>query len=314
MFEFLFQILIHGVALAISLYIISLFTIIVEYNDTENNDEYKHELYSLEKSKEKLESKVDLTLLIPCYNETKRLPKMIETTVKLINSNSTFNNKQVQIIMVNDGSKDNTWELIKETVKKYENNLLVGLNYQKNGGKGYAVRSGMKHSKGEFVLMVDADGATDVNEIPRFYNLIIDKLRNKLPNEQDPIIIGSRNIINDEKEANRTLIRKLPSMVNSFFVKNLIRIKGIKDTQCGFKIFTQNGKNFLFSKMHLNRWAFDVELLYLAQANNFLITEEPINWQEMAGGSLNLLSAPISFFRDYFGILTFYAVKYWKTK
>ena len=166
--------------------------------------------------------------------------------------------------MINDGSKDTTWETIKSLVDKYKANLMVGLTYKKNGGKGFAVRSGMKHAKGEIILMVDADGATDVNEIPKFYNLMVEKLKNK-SNDQNIIIIGSRNFISDEKEANRPLLRKLPSLINNFFVRRLIGIKGIKDTQCGFKIFTQKGKSFIFSKMHLNRWAFDIELLYLAQ-------------------------------------------------
>jgi dolichyl-phosphate beta-glucosyltransferase len=188
---------------------------------------------------------------------------MIESTLKLLNSNNLFTSKSIEIIMINDGSKDSTWNTIKDLVEKYKSNLMVGLTYKKNGGKGFAVRSGMKQAKGDIILMVDADGATDVNEIPKFYSQMVNKLKNN--KNDNTIIIGSRNFIDDDKEANRPLLRKLPSLVNNFFVRKLIGIKGIKDTQCGFKIFTQKGKNFIFSKMHLNRWAFDIELLYLAQ-------------------------------------------------
>ncbi len=233
---------------------------------------------------------------------------MLKDTMNLMNSNQLFSDKVFEVIMINDGSKDSTWELIQDQVKLYQNNIMIGINYSKNGGKGFAVRSGMRSAKGDFVLMIDADGATDVNEISRFYNLMQDSSKKS----KYTIIIGSRNCIDESKEANRPLLRKLPSLVNNFFVRKLIGIKSIKDTQCGFKIFTQEAKTFLFSLMHLNRWAFDIELLYLAQKNNFTIIESSINWKEMAGGSLSMLSAPITFFRDYFGILTFYNLNIWK--
>lgn len=162
--------------------------------------------------------------------------------------------------MVNDGSRDQTWETIKSMVKQYKELNMVGVNYKQNGGKGFAVRTGMRNAKGKYVLMVDADGATDVKEIKKFVNIMNEEV--KLGNK-NIVLVGSRKL--ETENVQRDLIRAFLSSVNSFFVKVLIGIKNIKDTQCGFKMFTQSANQYLCSKMHLNRWAFDVELFYIAQ-------------------------------------------------
>lgn len=166
-----------------------------------------------------------------------------------------------EFVLVNDGSPDNTWEVIKGIVNDNKNLKIRGVTYIKNCGKGYAVRTGMKFALGEYVLMVDADGATDVNEIKR----IISEIKNleNQHNSKNVIVIGSRNQL--KQVADRPFYRRLPSIVNNLFVRYFIGVKNILDTQCGFKMFTKESAKNLFSSMHLNRWAFDVELLYLAQ-------------------------------------------------
>jgi len=185
----------------------------------------------------------------------------------------------------------------------------------------------MLHAKGDLVLMLDADGATKVDEISKFVNLI-GKVREEFMRDDDNIIIiGSRNHLVEQVSSQRDFFRKIPSLVNNIFVRYIVGIKDIKDTQCGFKLFTRTAVQNLFPKMHLNRWAFDVELLYLAQRylphklyfyiNYFyfrqkaLVIEEPVNWQEISGGNLEIFSASVSFFRDYFALLTFYTLGIW---
>lgn len=119
----------------------------------------------------------------------------------------------------------------------------------------------MKYAEGEFVLMLDADGATSTKEIEVFIDSI-SKVAKESNNKA--IIIASRNHVSKVVE-NRPWYRKIPSIVNNFIVTELLGVKGISDTQCGFKMFTKKAVKELFPKMHLNRWAFDVELLYLAQ-------------------------------------------------
>ena len=183
---------------------------------------------------------------------------------------------------------------------------MKAVNYKKNGGKGYAVRTGMKYTEGKFTLMLDADGATDVNEIENFLNLA-----RKKSNSNDFIFIGSRSQV-EKTLQDRPWYRRIPSIVNNIIVKYILGVRKIKDTQCGFKLFSKKCGKELFSKMHLNRWAFDVELLILAQKNKVEVSEIAVEWQEMDGGNLFVLQATISFFRDYIGLFFFYLFGVWK--
>jgi dolichyl-phosphate beta-glucosyltransferase len=100
-------------------------------------------------------------------------------------------------------------------------------------------------------------------------------------------------------------------MVNNFIVQNLIGLKNIKDTQCGFKLFSRLAAHKIFFNMHLVRWAFDVEMLYIAQESSILIKEIPVSYEDVAGSKLNVFEASISFLRDFLAMLTFYNTGYW---
>lgn len=238
-----------------------------------------------------------LSLVFPAYNEEKRLAPALERTVKF------FSQKQFkyEIIIVNDGSKDRTFELIKQQMKLYNNVEIIGVTYDKNGGKGYAVRTGMQYVRGEFVLMLDSDGATDIRDYDRLYESIKEK--------GCALAIGSRKIITEK--ANRVWYRNIMGVINNFIVRTLIGIGEIKDTQCGFKLFTKEAAQIIFGNLHLVRWAFDVDMLYICKKRNIYIKEVPVTWEEVAGSKLMLLPATISFFRDYFAMLTFYNTGFW---
>jgi dolichyl-phosphate beta-glucosyltransferase len=100
-------------------------------------------------------------------------------------------------------------------------------------------------------------------------------------------------------------------VINNFIVRTLIGIGEIKDTQCGFKLFTKEAAQIIFGNLHLVRWAFDVDMLYICKKRNIYIKEVPVTWEEVAGSKLMLLPATISFFRDYFAMLTFYNTGFW---
>lgn len=118
----------------------------------------------------------------------------------------------------------------------------------------------MRVSKGELILMLDADGATEITE----YNKI-EKLLHQGKVNGDSIVIGSRNHLVEEVVSQRAWYRNILMHVNNFIVNTLVGIKNIKDTQCGFKLFTRSSMRKIFTNMHLNRWAFDVEMIYIAQ-------------------------------------------------
>jgi len=101
-------------------------------------------------------------------------------------------------------------------------------------------------------------------------------------------------------------------MVNNFIVRNLIGIKDIKDTQCGFKLFSRKAANKIIFNLHLVRWAFDVEMLYIAQNTGIVVKEVPVSFEDVPGSKLNVFYASISFIRDFFAMISFYNTGYWR--
>jgi len=135
-------------------------------------------------------------------------------------------------------------------------------------------------------------------------------INDKGSEDKGVIVIGSR--YNEESQVERKLLRKVVSLVNNLFVKQIIGIKDIKDTQCGFKLFNRKAARSVFFGLHLTRWAFDVEMLYIAQAHKMKIIEKPVTWTEVEGSNLQVIPATISFFRDYFAMIAFYNTGFWK--
>lgn len=190
-----------------------------------------------------------ISFVIPCYNEAHRLPKTLKSL-------ETFFKKfpdEYELIFVNDGSKDNTENILQKT--KY-----TVISYKQNQGKGHAVKKGMKKAKGEYIFMMDCDLATDLQEINNF-------LKKK---EKQDILCGKRTV--------RKGIRQLGAVVVATIIKILFRLP-ISDTQCGFKLFNKKSAK-IFEKLNTKGWAFDVEILYRAHKENYKIEEQKIKWAE----------------------------------
>ena len=241
---------------------------------------------------------VFLSLVFPAYNEEKRLAPALSKSINFFKTKPF----KYEIIIVNDGSKDKTYDLIKSQMKLYPEVDIIGVTYDKNGGKGYAVRTGMKFARGKYILMLDSDGATDIKDYDRLYEEIKDK--------DFALAIGSRKIISEK--ANRVWYRNIMGTVNNLIVRQMIGVGDIKDTQCGFKLFTKSAAQVIFKNLHLVRWAFDVEMLYIARKTGISVKEVAVNWQEIDGSKLVVVTATISFFRDYFAMIVFYNTGYWK--
>lgn len=124
---------------------------------------------------------VELTLVIPAYNEENRLPKTVDNVLSYFSKREQ--NIKFELIIVNDGSKDNTWKKIEELMNKYNNIEISGVTYQENSGKGYAVTTGMKYARGKYILMLDADGAVPIKDY--------EKLRNEIKTEDNFEIIDN---------------------------------------------------------------------------------------------------------------------------
>ena len=192
-----------------------------------------------------------------------------------------------EIIIVNDGSTDGTAELAEKFT--FLCPYLRVIHLDKNRGKGCAVRRGILDAKGQYILLCDADLSTPISEA--------DKLIHILYGSRYDIVIGSRKLPQSQIEVRQPLYREFLGEVFSIMVRMFL-IRGIKDTQCGFKCFTQRSAKRIFFKQRLNGFSFDVEVLYLARKYGFFIKEVPVRWLNSPQTSVKLIPDSIKMFID----------------
>jgi len=202
---------------------------------------------------------IDLSIVIPAFNEEKRLPLSLRKILDFFEKRK----ETTEIIVVDDGSTDSTVEVIQNQFPQ-----VRVLQLEKNYGKGAAIRLGMLSSKGNYILFCDADLSTPIYEI--------DKLIPKLNDGYD-IAIGSRAIDPSLIKLHQPFYREFMGKTFNKIVQ-LFTISGIKDTQCGFKMFKKAVAYELFSKSKINGFSFDVEILFLARKSNYKIAEVPVEW------------------------------------
>ena len=225
---------------------------------------------------------IRLSIVIPAYNEQSRLPRTVLEAIRWCTSqNLTF-----ELILADDGSRDETLALARLFE---ESDVRVRALACPHMGKGATVRMGILNARGEFVLFMDADGATPMGEIP--------KLMEALEAGRD-VAIGSRVMqAPGQVEVRTPLHRKIIGRVFAFFV-NLFAIGGIGDTQCGFKAFRRDAARAIASRQKTVGFAFDVELLFLARRLNYTVAEIPVNWEAQAGSKVNLVTDSIKMLWD----------------
>eukprot|EP00112_Aurelia_sp_Birch-Aquarium-sp1_P017879 Seg419.5 transcript_id=Seg419.5/GoldUCD/mRNA.D3Y31 product="Dolichyl-phosphate beta-glucosyltransferase" protein_id=Seg419.5/GoldUCD/D3Y31 len=255
------------------------------------------------------ESSVTLSVVVPAYNEESRLPIMLDETFEYLEGRQKeLPSFSYEVLIVDDGSKDQTTKIALDYAKRYGSSKMRVLTFKKNRGKGGAVRLGVFSSRGEKVLMVDADGATKFEDL--FH---VEKALDKLKGGKDgmAVSVGSRAHLQDDAVAQRNWFRNI-LMFGFHFLVYFLCVKGIRDTQCGFKLFTRKAALRLFSCLHVERWAFDVELLYIAQCLRIPITEVPVNWQEIDGSKMVPIFSWIQMGKDLLLIRLRYVINAWK--
>ncbi|NXC34739.1 ALG5 glucosyltransferase, partial [Campylorhamphus procurvoides] len=225
----------------------------------------------------------ELSVVVPSYNEEDRLPLMMDEALDYLEKRQKRDASfTYEVIVVNDGSKDQTTKVAMEYCKKYGSDKVRVLSLVKNRGKGGAVRMGVFSSRGEKILMADADGATKFADIEK----VEEGLKNLQPwPDQMAISCGSRAHLEKDSIAKRSYFRTL-LMYGFHFLVWFLCVKEIRDTQCGFKLLTREAALRTFSTLHIERWAFDVELLYIAQRLKIPIAEVAVNWTEIEGSKL----------------------------
>ncbi len=232
------------------------------------------ELSSSLELKPRTPSEIDLSIVIPAYNEQARLPRTVLETIGWC----TKRGLNFELIISDDGSRDQTLALGRLFEESDDRVRALACPHT---GKGGAVRFGMLNAKGRYVLFMDADGATPLDEIP--------KLLDALARGHD-LAIGSRIVQNPgEVEIKSSLHRRLIGRCFAFFV-NLLAFGGIGDTQCGFKMFRREAALAIFPLQKTVGFAFDVEVLYIAQRLSLSIMEVPVNWIAQPGSKVNLVT------------------------
>ncbi|EXC30501.1 hypothetical protein L484_010749 [Morus notabilis] len=244
-----------------------------------------------------------LSLIVPAFNEEHRLPGALDETMNYLQQRVAQDKSfSYEVMIIDDGSADGTKRVAFEYVKKYtvDNVRLILLG--RNHGKGEAIRKGMLHSRGELLLMLDADGATKVNDLEKLENQIhaVAKKEFQLGDSATsdssfrvsdvPIVaFGSRAHLEEKALATRKWYRNF--LMKGFHLVVLLSAgPGIRDTQCGFKMFTRAAGRKLFSNIRLKRWCFDVELVFLCKRFDIRMIETSVNWSEIPGSKVNLLS------------------------
>ncbi len=215
-----------------------------------------------------------ISVIIPAYNEDRRLPHTLAVVLNYLKSRfETF-----ELIVVDDGSYDHTADFVDDFAN--ENSEVRLISYVPNQGKGHAVRVGMLAASGDLVLFDDADGSSPIDEL--------EKLMDSIKNGAD-IAIGSRAKPDDTRTVNALAYRKYLGNTFNLIVQSLL-LPGIYDTQCGFKLFKKEMAHDIFSVTRLNRFAFDVEVLYIARLRRYKVSEVPINWTNVEGSKVNVLT------------------------
>jgi dolichyl-phosphate beta-glucosyltransferase len=216
-----------------------------------------------------------LSVIIPAYNEE----KVIEQTLNALLNYFQNQKYDVEILVVNDGSTD----LTSSKISKFPS--VKEIKTETNKGKGNAVKQGVFHATMNYILFMDADHAIDITNLNKFLNYV----------DQFDIIIGSKYLDSNTKYP---LHRKIIGHLFSFLKKKLTGLQ-IKDTQCGFKLYSGKLAKELFAKSMINGWCFDVEILLLAQKRNIAIKELPINVKNSFRVSrINILGSGTQMFID----------------
>ena len=218
----------------------------------------------------------NLSIIIPLYNEEKRVAYCLQILSKFLENKQKFD---VEIIFVDDGSYDNTAKIIKKFIKKNNKYSLNIISYKRNVGKGFAIKKGILKSSKKWKLICDADMSVKLIQFDEWF-------KKKLIQNENCAYFGSRNHKNSKIKT--SIIREGLGLIFKFILRILFKIK-ISDTQCGFKVFHKKYAKKIFAQLTSYRFAFDVELTLILKKKNILIKELPLRWEHKNNSKLSLI-------------------------
>jgi len=263
------------------------------------------------------EEGVFLSVIVPAYNEEDRLGDTLLTIRAFLESRidphgtgdgspirlgGRLSNAAIiadspplfkgasEIIVVDDGSRDRTSEIAAEALQGRPNDRIM--RRRENRGKGYSIREGMLAASGQLILFSDADLSTPIGEFDKLFSGIRDG---------NDIVIGSRALAGADIRRRQSFVRERMGKIFNVLVRALV-LKGIRDTQCGFKLFRREAAIDVFSRLFLNGFSFDVEALFVAGRLGYSIGQAPVVWINSPESKVRLFYSSVPMLLDLFRI------------
>jgi dolichyl-phosphate beta-glucosyltransferase len=214
-----------------------------------------------------------LSVIVPSYKEGKRLG----SNLKEIKDYLKDKNFDYEVLVVVDGSPDNTAEVARSYKDKFES--LRVIDNKKNHGKGYVVRQGLLEAKGDVRVFLDADGSTSINHLNTF-----------LPQFKKgyDVVIGSRDIKGAYIQVHQPKYREVMGDMGNWLIRIVLGLWSYPDTQCGFKMLNAKAAEEIASRMVVDRFGFDFELIILAKKMGFKVKQMPVRWMNEEGSTVSL--------------------------
>lgn len=206
--------------------------------------------------------KIEYSIVVPAFNEEARIWETLAEVIRCVESRGW----NAEIIVVDDGSSDNTAAIVQSIASQYS--FVHLLSNGTNRGKGYSVRNGMLHASGDIVLFTDADLSSPIEEADRLFSAI---------REGADSAIGSRWLASSRQTIRQPLYRRFFGRCFNMVTRLIMRLP-FADTQCGFKAFTRAAAQTIFQLQQIERWGFDPEILFIALKRGFVVREVPVTW------------------------------------
>jgi glycosyltransferase involved in cell wall biosynthesis len=222
-----------------------------------------------------------VSIVVPAFNEAARIGDSIEKIDAFIRQSSIA----IELIVVDDGSHDNTAEVVNRVQAK----AIRLVRNPENHGKGYSVRQGILSASGKYVLFTDADLSAPIEELNKLLEVAL--------KENADVVIGSRALDRQYIEKHQTRFRELGGMLFNLMVRLILGLQ-LHDTQCGFKLFHREKSRRIFEQQTICGFGFDPELLFLAKRNGLTIRETPVRWSHAEGSKVKFLRDGVRMFLD----------------
>jgi glycosyltransferase involved in cell wall biosynthesis len=227
----------------------------------------------------------DLSIVIPAYNEAKRLPRTLEKVRDWVERKRAVAGLEIEVLLVDDGSQDDTADIVVGWQQQMDGLRLIPNG--ENRGKGYSVRHGMLEAKGRIALFSDADLSAPIEEAEKLLIAL----------EDADVAIGSRAVNRRLIEAHQSFAREMAGRIFNAMVRLMTGVRFL-DTQCGFKAFRMKRARIIFEQQRIEDFGFDPEILFLARRHGLTTVEVPVRWAHDPGTKIHMIRDSLLMFWD----------------